>query len=67
MLFNLVKHESSVGESDVQDDREEKIRLICMEYGMTKPHRQAHYRARVIKIVDKFIDNHPLQLVRGSS
>ena len=59
--------ESSVGESDVQDDWEEKIRLICTEYGMTKPHHQAHYRARAIKIVDEFVDDHPLQLVKGSS
>ena len=28
---------SSVGESDVQDDWEEKSQLICTEYGMTKP------------------------------
>ena len=59
--------ESSVGESDVQDDWKEKIKLICMEYGMTKPHHQAHYRARAINIVDEFVDNHPLQLVKGSS
>jgi len=59
--------ESSVGELDVQDDWKEKIELICTEYGMMKPHRQAHYRTRAINIVDEFIDNHPLQLVKGSS
>jgi hypothetical protein len=35
------KEESSEGELDVQDDWEERLNLVCMEYGMTKPHRQA--------------------------
>jgi hypothetical protein len=53
--------------SDVQDDWEERINLVCMEYGMTKPHRQAQYCKRAIKIVDEFANNDLLKLVKGSS
>jgi hypothetical protein len=35
--------ESSEGESDIQDYWEERINLVCTEYGLTKPHRQAQY------------------------
>ena len=59
--------ESSEGESDIQDDWEERINLVCTEYGLTKPHRQAQYRERAIKIVDEFTGNEPDKLVRGSS
>jgi len=52
--------------SDVQDNWEERIKLICMEYGMTKPHRQAQYRKRAIKIVDEFAGNDPKMMVKGS-
>jgi hypothetical protein len=53
--------------SDVQDDWEERINLVCMEYGMTKPHCQAQYCERAIKIVDEFANNNLLKLVKGSS
>jgi len=61
------EEESSVGESDMQGEWEERINLICTEYGMTKPHRQAHYRERAIKIVDEFVTNDPLKLIKGST
>ena len=35
------KGESSEGESDVQDDWEERLNIVSTEYGMTKPHCQA--------------------------
>ena len=53
--------------SDIQDDWEERIKLICMEYGMMKPHDQAQYRKRAIKIVDEFAGNDPEMVVKGSS
>jgi hypothetical protein len=48
------------------DDWEERIALVCMEYGLTK-HRQAQYRERAIKIVDEFAGNEPEKMVKGSS
>ncbi len=59
--------ESSEGELDIQDDWEERINLVCTEYGLTKPHRQAQYQERAIKIVDEFAGNEPDKLARGSS
>jgi hypothetical protein len=35
------REESSKGESDVQDDWEERLNIVSTEYGMTKPHCQA--------------------------
>jgi len=61
------EEESSVGESDTQGEWEERINLICTEYGMTKPHHQAHYCRRAIKRVDEFVTNDPLKLVKGST
>jgi len=61
------EEESSVGESDTQGEWEERINLICTEYGIMKPHRQAHYHGRAIKIVDEFVTNDPLKLVKGST
>ncbi len=58
---------SDAHELDVQDDWEERINLICMEYGLTKPHRQAQYWERATKIVNEFADNEPEKLARGSS
>jgi hypothetical protein len=61
------REESSEGESDIQDDWEERLNIVCMEYWMMKPHHQAQYRERAIKIVDEFAGNKPEKLVKGSS
>jgi len=38
-----------------------------MEYGMVKPHHQAQYHERAIKILDEFAENDSLKLIKGSS
>jgi hypothetical protein len=48
------------------DDWEERIALVCMEYGLMK-HCQAQYRERAIKIVDEFAGNEPEKMAKGSS
>ncbi len=67
MSIRHVSLTSDAHESDVQDDWEERINLICTEYGLTKPRRQVQYRERATKIVNEFADNEPEKLARGSS
>ena len=43
MSIRRVSLTSDAHESDVQDDWEERINLICMEYGLTKLCRQVQY------------------------
>jgi hypothetical protein len=67
MSIRCVSLTSDTHKLDVQDDWEERIVLICMKYGLTKPHCQAQYRERAIKIVDEFAGNEPEKMVKGCS